>query len=361
MIMKRSILLLVSLLLAFGIARAQTVYLPNNYHGPFIAAGTPPPIQFLGHYFELPTVTAVGANVTWTKGVVYVGPGTSGGYQIAASTGSGVALDASQTSCTPPLFTSCDIALAVPYEGITGTITGTFTAGEKVTQGTSNAIAYALNAATGTGALYLSGILSGTPDATHTWTGASSGATLASPSGIPASPGTVIVATNAGLGQFNGVYPLAYITTNASHVALSVTYPYQFTMPRQHALLVGFCSGTVGSAATDYVFPLGGSAVACSSNTTASVGAPVTAPGVLTGLQVKDGTAPGSTLTGVWTVLVNGSATTITCTITGTATTCTDYSHYALVSAGDLVTISDATGTSSAEAAPTVSIGYFAY
>ena len=359
--MKRTLPALCGLMLACGLVNAQTVYQPNQYHGPFIAAGNPPPIQFLGHYFELPNAVAPANKLTWTNGVVYLGNGTAGGYQVAASAGSGITLDASKSSCAAPLFSSCDVALAVPYGGITGTITGTFTAGEEVTQATSGAVAYALNAATGSGALYLSSVVSGSADATHTWTGTSSGATLGSPSGAPAGPGTVIVATAAGLGQLPGVYPLAYITTDSSHNALSVTYPYQLTVPRQHSMLVGFCSGTVGSAATDYVFPLGGSALACSSNTTATPGAPVTAPGVLSGLQVKDGTAPGGSLTGVWTVVVNGTATDVTCTVSGSATTCSDNAHAAVVSAGDLVTIKDATGTSSAEAAPTVTLGYFTF
>lgn len=69
---------------------------------------------------------------------------------------------------------------------VTGSVTsGTFTAGEKLKQGTSNAIAYLISVPGGSGPMHIGAIVSGTPDSTHTWVGQSSAAVF-TPTATPA-------------------------------------------------------------------------------------------------------------------------------------------------------------------------------
>lgn len=351
----------------------QQVYGPGAYHGPFInGAGVQSLNQMLSPAYELPQVqagaftTGVSSYITWTAGRVYpdgIGAGGVPGIPVAPSqTTSGASLAASETSCDLPNLPNCNIAY-VPYAAIvcTGGNADTTTVGEIFTQATSNATAYVLNAVvTGAGAVvYVTKTNAGTPDATHTWTGGSSSATCTTPtvpSGALGMP--VLVTQTPAIAFLPSVTPVAYIETASTYAINTITYPYQYTVnpTRSSLLLTGFCSGTVTSAGTDYLFLLGGVAVACSSDTSATQGTPMASPGTLANLYVKDGTAPSGALTGVWTVLDNASATALTCTITGSATTCSDLTHRVLVKAGDLITISDATGTSSAEAAPQASV-----
>jgi hypothetical protein len=91
--------------------------------------------------------------------------------------------------------------------------------------------------------------------------------------------------------------------------------------------------------------------------TAANVAVPVAVAGTLHGLHVKLSSAPGSSSNDeyVLTVLVNGSATAITCSITGTsATSCADTTHTAAVLPGDLLELQAAPGNTPSNS-PTLS------
>jgi hypothetical protein len=93
------------------------------------------------------------------------------------------------------------------------------------------------------------------------------------------------------------------------------------------------------------------------SATAADVGVPAAMAGTLHGLQVKLESPPGTSSNDeyVLTVLVNGSATAITCTITGTsATSCADTTHTAAVLPGDLLELQAAAGNTPSNS-PTLS------
>ena len=154
--------------------------------------------------------------------------------------------------------------------------------------------------------------------------------------------------------------PLYTCTTSAGNItgciAMSSALPTTGTVTvNGAATFSGFCSGTVGSNATNYVFGLGGAAIACSSNTSAVSAAVMPTSGTLENFVVYAGTAPGGSLTDVLTVNKNGAATSITCSLVHTTATCSDTSHTASVAAGDLITVSDATATSGAAANLSVS------
>jgi hypothetical protein len=103
-----------------------------------------------------------------------------------------------------------------------------------------------------------------------------------------------------------------------------------------------FCTGTVGSAETEFL-----NGAACSGATTSTAKYLVAAAGTLSGLRIASSAAvTGGTGKDVATVLKNGSATTITCTIAGTGTACSDTTHSVAVAAGDLITFSFVTATS---------------
>ncbi len=57
----------------------------------------------------------------------------------------------------------------------------------------------------------------------------------------------------------------------------------------------------------------------------------------LTKLAAREITAPGGTDSYIYTLMKNGSATAVTCTISGVATTCTDTAHSATYAAGDTI------------------------
>lgn len=80
-------------------------------------------------------------------------------------------------------------------------------------------------------------------------------------------------------------------------------------------------------------------------------GYPLPAACSIRNLRVLLGAAPGGSTSWVITVRINGSDSAVTCSIAGTATTCSDTTHAAAASAGDVVTIAitetggDAAGT----------------
>jgi hypothetical protein len=101
----------------------------------------------------------------------------------------------------------------------------------------------------------------------------------------------------------------------------------------------GACTGTVGAAATLGLYGTGPNVTVttCAAPPVGS-GIPMTGPRTLNNLVVTVGTGGTNASSGVVTVLKNGGATTITCTL-GTGTFCQDGLHSVSVVAGDLISI----------------------
>ncbi len=63
----------------------------------------------------------------------------------------------------------------------------------------------------------------------------------------------------------------------------------------------------------------------------------ISAPGTISNLYVQGGGSPGSGHTFIWTIRKNGSAQSVTCTVSNAATTCNDVVDSFSVSAGDFI------------------------
>ena len=109
--------------------------------------------------------------------------------------------------------------------------------------------------------------------------------------------------------------------------------------------LKGSCTGTVTAASTLGLFGTGPN-VSLTTCTSTTIGSGVPTPGARTvmNLAVLAGTGGVNASSGVVTVLKNGVATTITCTL-GTGTKCTDGTHQVAFADGDLISISFTTQT----------------
>jgi len=117
----------------------------------------------------------------------------------------------------------------------------------------------------------------------------------------------------------------------------------------------GFCTGTVGSAATEYL-----NGAACSGASTATYSWIATSAGELSDLYVYSSAAVvGGTSKDVLTVYVNGSATALTCTIAAAGTTCNDTTHGVAVVAGSVITFQFVTATSDTAANISASVGLY--
>jgi hypothetical protein len=115
-----------------------------------------------------------------------------------------------------------------------------------------------------------------------------------------------------------------------------------------------FCTGTVGSAATDYLV-----GAACSSSTSSTARYIVKGNGTLYGFNAFSSAAFVGTGSSTFTVLKNGTATAIVCAPTATATTCVDNTHSVAVAAGDAITISFLSATSDTAANLSISLGIY--
>ena len=103
-----------------------------------------------------------------------------------------------------------------------------------------------------------------------------------------------------------------------------------------------FCTGTVGSAQTEYL-----NDTACSGATTALAPTIQVSYGTLYGLQVaSSANVTGGSNVDVLTVYKNGSATALTCTIGAGVKTCKDLTHSVAVVPGDQITYQFVTATS---------------
>jgi hypothetical protein len=120
-------------------------------------------------------------------------------------------------------------------------------------------------------------------------------------------------------------------------------------------LVPGFCTGTVGSAQTEYL-----NGAACSGATTATYSFVISSPGELANLYVNSSAAvTGGTSKDVLTVYKNGTATAVTCTIAAAATSCSDITNGVATVAGDYIQFQFVTATSDTAANISVSLGLY--
>ncbi|HEV2990830.1 MAG TPA: hypothetical protein VG759_20495 [Candidatus Angelobacter sp.] len=102
--------------------------------------------------------------------------------------------------------------------------------------------------------------------------------------------------------------------------------------------LQGTCTGTATASSTLGLYQLGELAATTCTSTTVNIGQVMNRAGTLLNLQVTAGTGGVNASSGVFTVLKNGSAATLTCTA-GTATSCSDVTHTAAFAVGDVISI----------------------
>ena len=116
-----------------------------------------------------------------------------------------------------------------------------------------------------------------------------------------------------------------------------------------------FCTGTAGSAETEFL-----NGAACSGATTSTFRYVVSTPGEAANLNVYSSAAVvGGTNKDVITVLKNGTATTVTCTIAAAGTTCSDAADGFSVAVGDVLTFKFVSATSDTAANVSASIGIY--
>lgn len=120
------------------------------------------------------------------------------------------------------------------------------------------------------------------------------------------------------------------------------------------SFLIGYTSNSITADGTAYNQPVvtNGSANSWSSSLSGVNQQPLPHAITLDRLRVKVATAPGTGKNLVFTILKNGVATALTCTISGAATTAQDLSHTVSFAAGDTITMQctlDTGGTPSAQ------------
>lgn len=119
--------------------------------------------------------------------------------------------------------------------------------------------------------------------------------------------------------------------------------------------VAGFCTGTVGTAETEFLV-----GAACSGATTSTTRHIVSRGGTLADLRVfSSANVVGGTGKDVLTVQKNGTDTTITCTIAASAATCSDTTHAVAVAAGDVITFKFVTATSDTAANVAAAVGVY--
>ena len=127
------------------------------------------------------------------------------------------------------------------------------------------------------------------------------------------------------------------------------------TMAPSGSRVSAFCTGTAGSAETEYL-----NGAACSGATTLTARQLVTTAGTLANLYVVSSAAfTGGTGKDVITVYKNGSATAVTCTAAGAATTCSDTTHSVAVVPGDVIAFQFVSATSDTAANVSAAVGLY--
>ena len=102
--------------------------------------------------------------------------------------------------------------------------------------------------------------------------------------------------------------------------------------------LQGSCSGVGTAASTLGLYGLGQTAALTCTSTTVNLGQVMTTSGTLQGVIATATAAGTNASSGVVTVLKNGAATSITCTI-GTGTSCADFAHATAYVVGDVISV----------------------
>lgn len=126
------------------------------------------------------------------------------------------------------------------------------------------------------------------------------------------------------------------------------------TMAGAGKTISNFCTGTVGSAESDFL-----NGAACSSATTATARQIINSPGTLANFYVFSSAAflgTGGTAT---TVYKNGVATAITCSAIATAVGCSDLIHQVSVVPGDAITFLNVSATSDTAANISAAVGLY--
>lgn len=127
------------------------------------------------------------------------------------------------------------------------------------------------------------------------------------------------------------------------------------TMAPAGSRVSAFCTGTAGTAETEYL-----NGAACSGATTLTARQIISTGGTLANLYVVSSAAfTGGTNKDVITVYKNGSATAITCTAAATATTCSDVTHSVNVVPGDIIAFQFVSATSDTAANVSAVVGVY--
>lgn len=111
---------------------------------------------------------------------------------------------------------------------------------------------------------------------------------------------------------------------------------YAYGVFRGADILAGGCTGTATASSTLGLQGLGTFAIGTCTSTVVSAGRVMDRSVLLKTFSVTAGTGGVNSSAGVFTVLKNGSATSITCT-TGTGTSCSDTTHTVSAVAGDII------------------------
>lgn len=126
------------------------------------------------------------------------------------------------------------------------------------------------------------------------------------------------------------------------------------TMGSAGQRISGFCTGTVGSAETEFL-----NGAACSGATTATARQLITTAGTLANLQIVSSANSLGTGGTIASVVLNGTATAIVCSIAAAAKVCSDTTHSVAVVPGDVITFSYLTSTSDTAANIGAAVGLY--
>jgi len=148
-----------------------------------------------------------------------------------------------------------------------------------------------------------------------------------------------------GIGVLSAARVLSNITADAGIIS-SGTFEAARLPSLRGGILTAFCGGAFPGGTTVYLPGLGGGGaqVLYCTLTSEISGMPATSAATAKNLRVNVGTAGCCGASGVVTLRVAGSNTALTCTV-GTGTNCADTAHSVAVSAGQMLTVSVATGS----------------
>lgn len=143
------------------------------------------------------------------------------------------------------------------------------------------------------------------------------------------------------------VLPVIYVNTADFYDCKNGSSGGQWILLGQGSLAAGgapvraFCTGTVGSAETEFL-----NGAACSGATTSTAKYLIGSAGTLANFYISSSANSLGTGGTIATVTKNGTATTIVCSIAAAAKTCSDTTHSVSVLPGDQIGVSYLTSTS---------------